>query len=71
MISAHYMREMQKDNERKIERTNEIRRYYSRDEQAKPAQPGILSRLLNMAGSALINFGTRLQCFSAYRQAEF
>jgi hypothetical protein len=70
MISAHYMREMQRDNERRIERANEIRRYYYQDGETLPAEPGIISRILNNIGSTLVNIGTRMQSLSAYPQVE-
>lgn len=70
MISLYYMREMQKDSERRIKRANEIKRYYYQDGESQPAQPGMISRLLNVAGSALISIGTRLKYFSTYPQVE-
>ena len=68
MTSFHYMREIQKDNERRIERANKIKRYYSQEKQAEPempAYPGVFMRLLNSTGNLLINLGTRLQALSA------
>ena len=64
MISTYYMREIQKENERYIERANEIKRYYNQDGESKPSQPGIVARFLTGTGSLLISIGTRLQGFS-------
>ena len=64
MISTHYMREIQKDNERNIERANEFKSYDAHEGTVKRRKLGIIPWLLNTAGSGLVKIGTRLQGFS-------
>lgn len=70
MISAHYMREIQKDNERRIEEANKFKHYYSKDKGEKLTKSRIIPRLLNSVGGTLIKIGNTLQAFSSYRQIE-
>ena len=68
MSSFHYMREIQKDNERRIARVNKFKPYYAenvQNPQEKPASPDIFSRLLHGLGNLLVSLGTRLKAVSA------
>ena len=69
MISTHYMKEVQKDNERRIRRANEFKDFDIHDVSNKAGEPGILLRFLNGTGSLLVKIGTRLQGISTYRRA--
>ena len=69
MISTHYMKEIQKDNERNIKRANEFKHFNPHDASKKAGKPGILPLFLNGTGSLLVKIGTRLQGISTYRRA--
>ena len=68
MTSFHYMREIQKDNERRIDQANRFKPYYADDEGTlveKSTSPGLFPRLLHGLGNMLVNLGNRLQAMSA------
>lgn len=64
MSSFHYMNEILKDNEQRIERANRYKPYDTRREGAvteKHPSPGIFLRFANSIGNLLVQVGIRLQ----------